>query len=70
MAANTPTAVSAPASMARFGASPAATSDNPQPPKNSAIMLRRLQRSASQPAGNENTPKAMNEAVPSAISSA
>jgi hypothetical protein len=33
-------------------------------------MLRRLQRSASQPAGSENTPKATKEAVPSAISSA
>ena len=32
-------------------------------------MLRRLQRSASQPAGSENRPKAKNDAVPSAISS-
>jgi hypothetical protein len=32
-------------------------------------MLRRLQRSASQPAGSENNPKAMKEAVESAIRS-
>ncbi len=31
-------------------------------------MLRRLQRSASQPAGSENTPKATKDGVPSAIS--
>ena len=33
-------------------------------------MLRRLQWSPSQPAGSENTPKAMKAGVPSAISSA
>ena len=32
-------------------------------------MLRRLQRSASQPAGSENTPKATKAALDSAISS-
>ena len=32
-------------------------------------MLRRLQRSASQPAGRENTPKAMKAVLESAISS-
>ena len=32
-------------------------------------MLRRLQRSASQPAGSENSPKAIKDAVDSAMSS-
>jgi len=32
-------------------------------------MFRRLQRSASQPAGNENTPKATKAALDSAINS-
>ena len=62
-----PSANSATASIGRLGAKAHATSDTPQPPKNSAIMLRRLQRSASQPAGSENTPKETKEAVDSAI---
>ena len=52
------------------GANAAPISDRPQPTKKPTIILRRLQRSASQPAGNENSPKATNDAVASAISEA
>ena len=62
-----PSANSATASAGRLGAKAQPTSETPQPPKNSAIIFRRLQRSASQPAGSENTPKDTNEAVDSAI---
>ena len=52
------------------GAKAAPISDRPQPTKKPTIMLRRLQRSASQPAGSENSPKATKDAVASAISEA
>ncbi len=62
-----PSANSATASAGKLGAKAQAASDTPQPAKNSAIMLRRLQRSASQPAGSENTPNETKAAVDSAI---
>jgi hypothetical protein len=40
------------------------------PRKNTAIMPVRLQRSASQPAGSENSPKATNPAVENSTRSA
>ena len=69
MAAKTPSTNKDTASVMRPGESAAARSDSPQPMKNKAIMLRRPQRSAIQPAGSENRPKARNDAVPSAINS-
>ncbi len=55
---------SAIASVMKPGASAAAKQLKPQPMKNTTIMVRRLQRSASQPAGKEKIPNAKNDAVP------
>ena len=60
MAPNTPISVSAAAICQVDCTSPVSTEAMPIPMKNTTIMPRRLQRSASHPAGNEQAPNMMN----------
>ena len=54
-----------PAICQRSWAKPVRAVVAPMPMKNTAIIVSRLQRSASQPAGRENAPKAMKPPVES-----
>ena len=69
MAANKPIAVRPAASCPVVCTKPVANVAAPMPTKKIAIMLRQLQRSPSQPAGNEPAPNAMKPPSASAISS-